>query len=537
VTVVRASDLSENQRIDSDVCICGGGPAGLTLARELTDKGYDVCVVESGEEQPSVEAQALTELETAGLPLRTDFIHRVRAIGGTSNIWSGRCSALDPIDFEERPWVAGSGWPIPYQEYERYLEPASRLLGLPGLVATVHPRDALNVVSAKPAVSTQQVGIECKLALWARKPARFWPLFKAQLETAKRCRIFLGTTVTELHLNAQGVRVESMSASSCRGKTIQLHARYFVLAMGGLENARSLMLTAEKDRRACLPRESLGRYYMDHPKTVCGAIYLHNPMLLPHLVGRRPLSDGICQPLIGLTSEVQRRERLLNAHVNLEPGYSDAMASTYGKAAELLKRLLKRGHVGSRLDFTRFESRQDFIYQLTPEELMPFALFRAMHGVRRATRASRKHVTIVNHCEQVPDRKSRIMLDQRKDAFGNQMIRLHWRSSQEEKHTLITLQRKIGHFLEERDIGKLCSDPTELATADYTDAAHHIGGTRMSLNSRSGVVDPNLKVHGMANLYVCGSSVFPTGGSANPTWSILAFALRLADHLDTVVRH
>ena len=534
MTLLSTNDLASLERIEGDVCICGAGPAGLTLAEALTQRGHRVILLESGFAQPNSETQALNKIESVGLPLREDFINRLRMLGGTSNLWSGRCALLDPIDFAKREWVDGSGWPIEYDEYLRYSTFAAKILGLPADTAQAHTdSDSGQFLQAR----LSEFEIQQRLALWGKAPARFWRKFYPSLVKADNCQVCMGITVTGLHPSNDGSRITRVEARKLNGSPLNVTTQCIVLAMGGWENTRTLLLSVERYQHLGISRSALGRYYMDHPKTVVGSIAVKKFSKIEPLIGRRPVSGGIRQILLGITPETQRREHLLNAHVNLEQSYSDKTTMGYSRFTEVLKRFLKRGHVGSRVDRSNLGSgRADLIHQLTPEETMPYFMFRALHGIRRIVQRPPSRVVIVNHCEQAPNRNSRITLGNARDRFGNRLLRLDWRAANVEIATLVWLQQRLGRLVECLDAGSLDTTPGDLHESDYTDAAHHMGGTRMSTDRQFGVVDSNLMVHGVKNLFVCGSSVFPTGGSANPTWTIVALAVRLSEYLDSTLR-
>ena len=100
-----------------------------------------------------------------------------------------------------------------------------------------------------------------------------------------------------------------------------------------------------------------------------------------------------------------------------------------------------------------------------------------------------------------------------------------------EIESIQAIHQALGRWLKQQGLGELKTSVSDIQESDFDEASHHIGTTRMSNGPETGVVDPNLKLHGISHLYVCGSSVFVTSGSCNPTWSIVAFALRLANHL------
>lgn len=531
MAVINSRELENGKTIEADICICGSGPAGITLAHALEKSGRTVCIVESGIDKPNEEIQHLNDLENVGFPLRPHFINRLRMIGGTSNLWPGRCVCLDPIDFEHRPWVPLSGWPVAYAEYATYMEKAAAILCLPS------PSPAPDLVDngALPNIPSldawNAAGLDVTEGLWAKAPARFWPIFKKRLTRSTRQTLIADLTLTGINFSDNGEQVTSLETRDRSGKRFTVLAGQYVLAMGGLENTRMLLIAAERNAQAWIPRTPLGKYYMDHPKTTCGRIELAQDVNWRRLVGRHAVPNGRRQLLFRLSPEAQHRERLLNAYINLEPSYSGGTEANYNRTIEILKRLLRKGHVGNRLDLSEMEGMSDLIYQLTPDEIVPYPVYRMLQFVKQHLKKPPRHLVIVNHCEQIPNENSKISLSDQQDQFGNPRIKLHWEVAPTEIETLARLQTHLAGFLDRSGIGKLVTDVSDLSSSRYTDASHHMGGTRMSEDPKTGVVDKNLKVHGVGNLYVLGSSAFPTSGAANPTWSIVALSLRLADRL------
>ena len=120
--IVRGAVLRAN------ICIVGGGPAGITLALELARTGKSILLIESGDLAPSEEAQALNVGEVVDEALHSPpDKYRQRCLGGGTSIWGGRCVPFDPIDFEVRPWMDHSGWPISYSDVEQYYPAANAL--------------------------------------------------------------------------------------------------------------------------------------------------------------------------------------------------------------------------------------------------------------------------------------------------------------------------------------------------------------------------------------------------------------------------
>jgi choline dehydrogenase-like flavoprotein len=148
-------------------------------------------------------------------------------------------------------------------------------------------------------------------------------------------------------------------------------------------------------------------------------------------------------------------------------------------------------------------------------------------------------------CEQEPNLASRVTLVRKKDPLGMPRIELDWRLTRDDRTSMLRTLRVVGQQIGQRGVGRLQVDidgfvdvdPSTTTKLDYpvNTGSHHLGTARMSTTPQQGVVDPDCKVHSVANLYVAGSAVFPTSGANTPTLTIVALALRLGAHLATVV--
>jgi GMC oxidoreductase len=276
----------------------------------------------------------------------------------------------------------------------------------------------------------------------------------------------------------------------------------------------------------------VGRFFMDHPRTAFGRIRLYGRQHLPLLLGV-PLPRGIVQLGIQLSERAQERDRLLNNYLSLERQWSEQAAKAYQSFIHSMKILLRKGYSGKRFKFSgaKLAEIPELIYLLAPRELMPHFLYRSFKAVRRMVGREIKELTIVNYCEQIPNRESRVYLSHERDRLNMNRLVLDWKVGAEESRTLLRLQELLDLYFRKNQIGYLDRSADDAHNLSYTDASHHIGTTRMSETPRDGVVDGNCKVHGIDNLFIAGSSVFPTCGYANPTLTIIALATRLADHL------
>jgi choline dehydrogenase-like flavoprotein len=529
--IVDINELEAGSALEADVGIVGAGAAGITLAFELDGAPLTVCLIESGSYGPDEETQALYELTIAGHPVRQNFMSRARYFGGTCNIWAGRSMRLTPLDVAPREWIPNSGWPIPYEELARYYPRASAVLKLPSFDA--FERLAARRMSRFERQLFATADLQTNASVWAKKPLRFAQSYRRQLQRSRNVRVCLNANVTEIHLNGAGTRVDACTAYSLGGKELRLKAKWFVLACGGLETAR-LLLASQSVQANGIGNEFdvVGRYYMDHPRGVFGNVRLSRPQRLPWLLGM-PVSAGMGQVGIQLSADIQRREGLLNNYLTLERHWSERAAQAYQSFVHSMKILLRKGYAGKRFTLTRSQLAvvPELIYLLAPRELLPHFAYSAAKKVRRALSRGDTDLMVVNHCEQIPNPQSRVYLGATRDRFNMPRLVLDWRIGREETDTLMRLHALVDTQLRESQLGRLDSCFEGLTAPRYTDASHHIGTARMSTDPRTGVVDEQCKVHGVGNLFIAGSAVFPTSGHANPTLTIVALALRLASHL------
>ena len=532
MTIVDARTLEDGTPLEAEVCIAGAGAAGITLALELGAAGRSVLLVESGGFEPDEAVQSLYDLESIGYPPRENYMSRARYFGGSCNLWAGRCMPLQAQDFAHRAWVPGSGWPIAADEIFRYYPKAAAILGL-GPVAQFALATHDRRMSAAERDLLASDGVVPTVSLWAPRPKRFDRSERRRLARAATVRLLLHASVTRIELDDDGARVLALRAKTLTGKDFRLEAQTFVLAMGGLETPRLLLGSRERQSRGVGNGFDLvGRYFMDHPRAVFGAVRLAPGRRLTLMRGW-PLSDGKVQLGLGLSPNAQAREKLLNHYLTLEAEASGYATQHYQAAIEFGKVLLRRGHAGGRFELgkaRRAPAVQDFIYLLSPKEILPHRLWRlvTLARYRLAPERTARRYIVVYFCEQPPEPASRVTLSQDTDRLGLHRLVLDWRIPDSVHHSLLRLQEVLGRALERRGLGTL--EPGA-DVPRYADASHHMGTTRMSDSPRTGVVDRDCRVHGVRNLYIAGSAVFPSAGHANPTLTIVALALRLVDHL------
>jgi len=508
--------------IRANLCLIGSGPAGLTIARELRHSGLSVLIVESGglaEEVPS-----LSEIENVGEWRSIDQQRvRNRIFGGTSHTWSGRCAPLDAIDYEARPWLPSSGWPIGPDEMAPYVRRAAGYLRIDPDFTTEHPRP----VPGPPFDDGVLKDISFQFSednVLRGEFTRFGPRFLAA--SAPNTTVLVHASVTHLTTNADGSRIEAVEVGNREGKHATVRADAVVLAAGGIENARLLLCSNRiMPNGVGNAHDVVGRFLMDHPRCNLGNFDLKQARPVWDRFGYYRASvrrgthlfiDGV-----GLSEAAQREQHLLNcsAWLDDERAPDDPL-----EAAERLVKRQSRNWVG---DCREVLSQPKLVARAVQDRLVH----------RKVTLHKLQRLGFLCIVEQVPDPDSRIRLGQRRDVLGLPMPLIDWRIGELERITAA----RLGHAVE-AEFKRVGLPPPQLVDwirhhrydeAQFFDVAHPIAATRMASDPRQGVVDRDCAVHGVEGLFVAGSSVFPTAGHANPTLMIVAFAARLADHLRT----
>lgn len=527
--------LKPGLAVDADVCLIGAGAAGITIARELAGSALRVCLVEGGGLKYETESQLLFDGSNAGLPVALQG-GRLRFLGGTTNHWGGRCATLDDGDFRPRAWVPNSGWPLARAELEPYYERARAVAGFRepwrddaatfALLKAVMPD--LDAQRVRPylwhfAPSTAESGV------WNWRTA-----YRSVLEEARNLRVLLHANVKSFTTSADGSRVQRLAVVAPNGVAATVTARTFVLCSGGIENARLMLLGAEQTGSAFgNAHDVVGRYFMQHAR---------GPSAL--LVGAESLSgmqerfnvlrgpNGM-EYEIGLTlaPQAQEAQGLLNCSAVLQyQGDPDSGAA----AAQEIWRALLDGHWAPEMGEKVWRVADDLgAFARSVRQRLASGHSLAKDGA--AGIPSRSAVILLD-IEQTPDPQSRITLADERDALGLRRVRTDWRFSAQERRTAAAFTDMLAAEFGRLGIGRCRTEPwlrdggPPMADA-VGETYHYIGTTRMAEDPRVGVVDRDCAVHGMRNLYVAGSSVFPTGGHTNPTLTIVALALRLADHL------
>lgn len=513
----------------TEICVIGAGAAGICLTRRLLEAGHEVLLLESGGVDFERPISDLNAGENVGQDYYPLDHARLRFFGGTTAIWGGRCAELDPIDLERRDWVPHSGWPIEWEELRRYYELARPLFGLPERA----PQEEELVAAGIPLPDFD--GSLLRTALWTfdARFNRFTFESCPDLREHPRCTVVLHATATALEAEENGRAVRHVVARTLGGARLEVEAGAVVLAAGGIENARLLLAS-----RSVAPNglgngyDLVGRYFMEHPHARGGKVITRRAWPLLKAFGRRHRLRGQdVAALIAPSPGFQRREGILNTSLTIAARQPEGAPQFWGmRLYSGLKHDLSPTRGGRAL--WMHTKRAATWAQRHFDPLRPWLLHKA----------GRLEVTLLVRAEQAPNPDSRVLLGAETDALGVPRVKLDWRLSDIDKRSVAMLAGALDHELNRLGLGRVepaqwLLDESETWRTDMLISAHpiggyhHIGTTRMAADPRHGVVRDDGRLHEVENLYVVGSSTFPTSSWANPTLTIAALALRTADKI------
>jgi choline dehydrogenase-like flavoprotein len=586
--LIDSRTLTTDQAVAADICIVGAGAAGITLARELAGSSVSVCVLESGGLEFDEETQTLAAGDNVGLAYTDLTAARVRQFGGSTNHWAGWCWPLDEIDFAARDWVPHSGWPFTKRELDPYYARAQAVCEL----GPYNYDPALWEVGGRGRLPVDAARLETKIVQFS-PPTRFGDAYRAELTAAANVATYLFANFVAFETNEDSSVVMRAQVKTLAGNSFTVSARLFVLAAGGIDNARLLLQpTPWRPQGIGNENDVVGRFFSDHPGMIESIVVITNPAVSTALyafnqapatltdmldggpMGRflatpedrdlvlawigngmardaydrdvKTIVDRSCvpchspsgiafyaplgtyddlveaqgsggeateqraaRPVAGalvLAPEAQRRERVLNARSMIDIRATWSAVIDGDSFADSVMRVA--GNLGGLADAT-------YRKLLDPESARP---------LRRLRTA----------IEPAPNPDSRVLLGDERDRLGLLKARLDWRLGELDRHTFERTEALVAEELARAEIGRIVKQaelPEDAWPSFLRHGWHHMGTTRMHVDPRQGVVDADCRVHGVSNLYVAGSSVFPTYGYANPTLTIVAMAIRLADRL------
>jgi choline dehydrogenase-like flavoprotein len=484
-----ARGVAAGSEVACEVCIVGAGAAGIAIARELTGSDARVVLLESGGFHTDARTQRLYEGDVVGHSYAALAEARVRAFGGSTGHWQGWCRPLDDADFAERRWVPGSGWPLRTRELEPYYRRAQVLCELGPY--DYRPEFWSRLTGQAP-LPLNESRVE-QVVYQFSPPTHFGVVYRNDVRASANVRAFLHANAVRL-VRSGGRSIGRVDVATLTGRRFAVKASHFVLATGGIENARLLLASNVGN-----DNDLVGRFFAEHPHASAALVLLPKSLPVQSFYSASDTSLGRVRGAWATPRTLEQDREILRLAATLDrveddpfvpQSAEDERARDFSQDIAAVARSLDQGDA---------------------HEL--FALFVRM--------------------EQSPNPDSRVLLGDETDALGVPKVRLDWRLNDLDRRSLREALASFAAAVGEARLGRLYSRPTVERDfwPDVFGGMHHMGTTRMHRDARLGVVDRDCRVHGLENLYVAGSSVFPTSGYANPTLTIVALSLRLADHL------
>ncbi len=554
------SDLPENSTISAELVVVGAGPAGIVTALEAAKHGIKVVLLESGFKEFNQSIQQLSAESDQKHDRHAPMTMAVRRqVGGTSTIWGGRCVPYDPIDFDVRPFVGTASWPVSYEEMQRYFQRACDWLVCGRGMFSAHglPNAPRSIV---PGLEDGDVTAST-LERWSL-PTDFGKTYLKQLENSPHVRVLTGLTATEIVCKMETRQADHVNVQAPKGTEARVNGKAFVIACGGLEGTR-LLMSSTGPQGGSLGGGSghLGKWYMAHIEGVVANIQFTTSPESTVYGYERDIDGVYVRRRFGFTEEFQLAEELPNiAGWIANPELPDAkhgsgplsfvylaLSSPLGPrfAPDAQRLSLTGGDIpGTPYGGSDITKKSSHVRNMLNEPvttgrfMVGFGAKRFLARKRRAPGFfvyNKQNVYPMQyHGEHLPSQSSYVSLSQERDVLGRRKLDIRLKFSDADVDGIARAHQHWDAHLRALGVGQLrylYPDTHEAIERRLGGGFHQIGTTRMSEVPANGVVDKNLAVHGVENVYVASSSTFVTSGQANSTFMIVAFALRLVDHL------
>jgi choline dehydrogenase-like flavoprotein len=486
--------LPTGTELSADVCIVGAGAAGITMARRLAGNGLRILVLEAGGFNVDARNQELYAAQMSGIDTWQPDDMRVRVFGGSTSHWGGYCMPLLESEFEARPWIPDSGWPITFDDLVPYYRLAQEDLNLAAFLydgSSVASAEGLPVIEATGKLATY---------LYQFNAMHMGSIYRDELDRASDVVVQMWANATDIALDASHSRVDHLVVRTLDGGSHTVVADRFVLAMGGLENVRLLLASSSQvDAGVANSSGLVGKYFMEHPHLYGSCVWVepgqvdlrfyeqHIATLATAETEPRPI---MVMGVLGLSDDIREAEGLPHLTVSVRPA-EPAELATGPMSAETVHVLNRRPSEAPRL-------------------------------LKMTVRA-----------EQTPLRESAVTLTDAVDELGMPRLDVHWAVSEADLRAYARAMDLLGAELASAGLGRVWTplDASGRFSHRISPGGHHMGTLRMHSDPARGVVDGTCRAHDLTNLYIAGSAVFTTGGAANPTLTVVALAERLAAHL------
>jgi choline dehydrogenase-like flavoprotein len=493
--LIDATELTNGDSVEADLCIVGAGAVGIAMALEFDGSNKKVAVLESGGFELEPRTQSLYKGTHVGRPTYPLDRNRLRFFGGTTNHWAGHCRPFDDFDFSVRDWIPHSGWPIQFNDVEPYIERTQQILEL-----GKYDYDSLDEYASQLGYKTLPLDSSRLISVMKHQspPTRFNTAYRKQMKDSENISVFLHSNVLELLTNESASHITAADVACIDGPRYKVRAKKFVLATGGLENPRIMLLSNSTAPNGLGNSHGLvGRFYTDHIliRPALDISLSRTDLDFRLYTDLHEINGGLIFGIMTAADELTRKEKLtrFRFHLyNLPPQYDAPVGGVF--------------------------SGIDESPQVSPLSKEPGS-----------------HIQVHMAMEPIPNPDAFVRLsDKEIDLFGQRKLEVNWQVSDAElanAHRAVELcALEFARMGYGRAYSSLLENPHEWPST-FTSGKHHCGATRMSDSPYTGVVDSNCKVFDIDNLYITGSSIFPNIGHTNPTLNLIALSLRLVDHL------
>jgi choline dehydrogenase-like flavoprotein len=512
---------SQPQQFHSSVCVIGGGIAGITLATRLSSRGIHVHLLEAGGLEQEERSQALYHSHMAADNHRSTNDGRFRTFGGSSTQWGGQILPYTRDVFTPRPGHPNLAWPIDEADLTLYYDDVQSILGVDPLPFTSELPSRLGHPS--PPTSSD---ICARFSKWTPFNRRnLAKTLGAQALADPLTSVFTHANTTSLHVDPNDAsRIARVRVVNYSGVEFTFTADQFVVAAGTIESCRILLCSSEVPN----PHDLIGRYLHDH--VAYHAALFHSPARerITSFTGPFYVDGTLHSCKFEASDDLRRREGLLcvMAHVVVIEPEDSGIA-----AIRNMLRSLQHGKIGEALT-------ANLLPMLRGTGDVLRLAYQSRFKKRRAV-SDRAVLRLNIDVEQAPNRDNRITLSPtHRDALGLPVTIVDWRIGDLEKDTAARFAHCIRRYLADNgyEPGEWDASLRDGTMPQMLDTNHPMGGLRMGDDPRSSVVDSDLKHHHLANLHVASCAVFPSGSSSNPTFTMMALTLRLADHLAGILK-
>jgi len=500
--------------------------AGLLVARRLAGLGHKVLLLESG--GLGDDADILNQIDDPASRYDRALTGRHRGYGGTSSRWGGRMIPICEHDFSARPHVGLDSWPLRLVDLDGYDGEIEDLFG----IASGSHEDIPSESNARSrAFPTAEASLTPR---WAKCPSfkncNIATLLDGELRRSRAIEIWLDATVCGFELDRDAGRLIGVTARSLAGKEMSVRAERFVIAAGTIESTRLLLLLdAASEERAFARCKVLGRYFQDHLKAEVATIGRADPVATNRLFGYRFVGGTRRDLHLELAQAAQEQAHVASAFAYIAMNLAQSPLAELKAVAQSLQRRTFDLRATGRLSRSLGVMMKVAWWRLATNQLFvpPDIEFKLMACV-----------------EQLPKWSNRICLSQRPDRHGNRMARIEWEPSASDESAFRTMIWAIGTYWESAGFDRICPlrwspaarNGLPLIIEQAEACAHPSGSTRMGTSRENSVVGPDLQCHDVANVGVVSASVFPSAGSANPTFTLMKMALWYADGLNRALR-